>query len=82
MTSFANHKIELDLDEALATFDCVAGVLYQDTEDENVLLMPHFTTAKCFIVDCTPYDKETRETTGDYYPYRTERLGEPVEYMC
>ncbi len=81
MTSFGNHKIELDLDEAAATFDCVAGVLYQDTENENVLLMPHFTMAKCFIVDCTSYDKETRETTGDCYPYRSERLGEPVEYI-
>ena len=72
MTSFGNHKIELDLDEAVATFDCVAGVLYQDTANENVLLMPHFTMAKCFMVDCTPYDKETRETIGNCYPYRTE----------
>ena len=32
MTTFGHHKIELDLDEAVATFDCVAGVLYQDTE--------------------------------------------------
>ena len=81
MTSLGNHRIELDLDEAVATFDCVASVLYQDTENEDVLLMPHFTMAKCFIVDCMPYDKETRETTGDCYPYRTERLGEPVEYI-
>lgn len=82
MTAFENHKIELGLDVAVATFDCVAGVLYQDTENENVLLMPHFTMAKCWLVDCTLYGKETRETTGDYYPYHIERLGEPVEYMC
>ena len=43
MTSFGSHKIELDLDEAVATFDCVAGVLYRDCENENVLLMPYFT---------------------------------------
>lgn len=68
------------LNEAIPGFNCITGVVYQDNENEEQLLMPHHTGAKTTMVDCTIINKQTREEINAHGIVDTGRLGEPVGY--
>lgn len=75
-----NGSIEIDINDAIATFDCVAGVVYQDSEDDDQLLMPHFTMPQCFVVDCDLIEKSSGHILGQF-PFSTQRLSYAVRYL-
>ena len=76
----SKFKIELSIEDAVRSFDCIAGVAYPDNDNEAQILVPLFTMAQCYVVDCKVYDKATM-AQGETKPFRTERLGAPIGYF-
>lgn len=77
--NFADKIITIDLEEAINTFACVAGVFYINNDDSTQLLVPHYTGADYTVVDCTVYDRATMECAGDYYPFYVSSLCEAID---
>lgn len=80
-TDLSKFKLIFDLDDVVRQFDCIAGVAYQNNENEAQLLVPQTTMAKCHFVDCKVYDKATMKTDNLAMPYSTADLGQPVGYF-
>jgi hypothetical protein len=76
----SKFNIGMSVEDAVLSFDCISGVAYQDNDNDNQILVPIFTIAKCYVVDCKVFDKETM-TQGEIEPFRTERLGQPIGYF-
>lgn len=76
----SKFNIGMSVDDAARSFDCVAGVAYQDNDNEDQILVPIFTMAKCYVVDCKVFDKTTM-VQSETEPFRTERLGNPIGYF-
>jgi len=71
--------ITLDLNDVIATFDCVEGVTYESNKpNDNRQFIPHRTEAKCFLVDCDIIDTDTGECISGIVD--TDLFGEPLSY--
>jgi len=71
--------ITLSFDEALNTFDAIAGVIYENKakhsdEDPDAWLCC-FTLADCWLVDAIPM---RNIEGGDFEPFEGYRVGVPV----
>lgn len=76
--------ITLSLFDAALSFDCIAGLPYELKEpvkicgNKAIYAVPHYTSPKCWVVDCTLLDKNFNEVVTWAEAISTEQLHEPV----
>lgn len=74
-----DRNISLPLSDVIATFDSVGGVIYTDSENDDILLMPYNTMAKCWVTECDVLDAKTRSVIETNRLIPTDRLYEAVD---